>query len=214
MKSLMPYFALCCMILVLMVACSMHQESPTAPNQPSACQVQPRGLNKALASAEWKFVGGPNGPQPLKMQMARFVPSGDSLSPKPIPVQKSLWYGDCDEVTCPGTPDSWTAWNCTIDMSTPDLYILYSEVGNRSSPTSCRTMTLHDSRLWWRPYPFTGKWQVYAVQDPDPWIVFNDTIQIISGAYGRPELWESRCTSYHVFEDYANKPSYWEPPML
>ncbi|MDZ7331777.1 MAG: hypothetical protein ONB13_08115 [candidate division KSB1 bacterium] len=189
--------------MIIWWACSDRETAPTAP-EPSACLVQPHGLNKTLAdysSAEFIFLGDPNGPQPASISLMGFTPSGDPQSPQPA--KKITWYGDCEDYEVPGTADTWYMWNCTIDCSDLADNCLYTEVGNESDPSTCQEMTLK-ADLFWRPYPFTGKWQRYAYL-PE-WTVYDRRGQMAYGTYVWRDTWESKCISTHKFLDKTNKP--------
>lgn len=132
-----------------------------------------------------------------------FTPSGDPQSPQPA--KKALWYGDCKECEIPGTPDIWLCWNCTIDRSDLADNCLYTEVGNESDPTTCQEMTLK-ADVFWRRYPFTGKWERYAYL-PE-WKVYDQRGQMAAGAYVWWNTWESKCVSLHTFRDDENNPDH------
>ncbi len=203
MKKIILFLLVMCMSMLILDACSNRESSPTAP-EPSRCLVQPHSLNKASKDytySEWIFVGDPDGPQPANFGVGNWIPGGSLDSPQPI--DKSLWYGDCVEDVHYGIPDTWTAWNCTIDRSDLGGNCLYSEAGSESEPTSCMKMTIQ-GELYWRPYPFTGKWKLYAYH---PGLtVYDQRGAIISGTFCYSDAWESRCWSFHTFHDPTNRP--------
>lgn len=211
MKKTILFLAIMLANGMLFTGCSLRQNNPTAPEE-QAKALLPSELNKSkTAYAQWVYVGGPGDPWPecgMSSRRAHFQFVGDSTGPQPIDY---IQYGDIKRVTLPGTPDSWTIFNATIDASGPGTHCLYSEAGNESSPTTCKEMTLR-ADLWWRTYPFQAKWSKYAYLPT--WTEYDVAGQIVYGTFCWIDTWESKCESLHQFDDDTNDPPCWSPPRL